>query len=93
MFEYNGEMFAIVQSNQCNADICLAKWNSDFTVLTFYKQPLVTNKSIKGVGIYKPTAVELGDKLYVYVSAQKRDARGKNLLFQGCVDLNPIINS
>ena len=79
-----------MQSNQCNADICIARWNEDLSELVMAKKPLVTNASIGKVGIYKPTAVVYGDKLNVYVSAQEECNRASNILFQGCIPMADI---
>lgn len=89
-FEYNGSLYMIMQSNQCNADICIAKWNEDLTELKMSKQPLITNYSIKKVGIYKPTAVMYQDFLYIYVSAQEESNRASNLLFRSHIAFNEL---
>ena len=88
MFLYKGVLYAVVQSNQCNADICLGRWDKNLHTLQIAKKPLVTNFSIQGVGIYKPTAVVFNGVLYVYVTAQRSNDRGRNLLFQGKLTLD-----
>lgn len=92
VFEYKGQIYMIMQSNQCNADICIAQWNEDFTELSMSKTPLMTNTSMSKVGIYKPTAVVYGDSLYVYVSAQEEDKRGHNELYLGVITFSRLFN-
>lgn len=89
-FEYDGSLYMIIQSNQCNADICIARWNEDFSILEMSKQPLVTNASLKKVGIYKPTAVVYADKLYVYTTAQDESNRNHNKLYLGVLPLADV---
>lgn len=91
-FEYEGQLYMIMQSNQCNADICIARWNDDLTELVMAKEPLVTNASISKVGIYKPTAVVQCDILYVYVSAQEESNRASNILYRGAIAMSDVIN-
>ena len=56
IFEYKEKLFAIIQTSQCNADICLAV-SEDNENFTMYSKPLITNVSVNKVGIYKPTAL------------------------------------
>lgn len=89
-FEYEDHLYMIMQSNQCNADICIARWNEDLSELVMAKKPLITNASIGKVGIYKPTAVVYGDNLYVYVSAQDERNRASNILFRGIIQMTEV---
>lgn len=92
-FEYKGRLYMILQSNQCNADICLAMWNNDMTKLRLYPLPLITSYSIKKVGIYKPTALVYNDTLYIYISAQDVGNRASNLLYQCRIPFIDIANT
>ena len=84
LFEYNDDLYAIVQTNQCNADICLAK-SYDRTNFSMIKKPLMTNKTCGMIGIYKPTACILNNKIFLYYTAQELDNRKLNKLFlTGC---------
>lgn len=89
-FEYKGKLYMIMQSNQCNADVCLARWNDDLSELTMASKPLVTNASIGMVGLYKPTAIVYCDYLYIYITAQKENDRGVNNLYQGKISLSEL---
>lgn len=80
-FDYGNHRFAIVQTNQNNADICLA-WSDDEEHFTFYKTPVLTNASICKVGIYKPCAgVTPNDTFYLYYTAQDPTCRSLNKLY------------
>lgn len=89
LFEHNDNLYAIVQTNQCNADICLAKSDNglDFTMID---QPLMTNKTCGKVGIYKPTGGIIGDVFYLYYTAQDLDNRKLNKLYLTEIDWNKL---
>lgn len=81
IFQYEGISYAIVQTNQCNADLCLA-WSEDGCTYTFYNKPLITNATIGKLGIYKPCAGVLHDGLfYLYYTAQNPENRLLNKLY------------
>lgn len=90
-FEYEGHLYMIMQSNQCNADVCIARWNDNLSELIMAKNPLITNGSMGRVGIYKPTAIVYADRLHVYVSAQVENNRASNILFLGVILMSDII--
>lgn len=80
-FDYNGKRYAIVQTNMSNADLCLAE-SEDRVNFTFFKRPLVTNKTIGKIGIYKPCAgVTPCGKFFLYYTAQDIDNRTLNKLY------------
>lgn len=79
-FEHKGKLYAIVQTNQLNADICLA-YSDDFEHFTFFDKPIITNTTIAKLGLYKPTAGVIGDTLYLYYTAQNCDNRKLNKLY------------
>lgn len=89
-FVHGGRLYAIVQSNQMNADICLA-YSDDFEHLTFYEKPLITNATIGKMGIYKPTAGVVGDSFYLYYTAQDIDNRALNKLYLTTINVSEII--
>ena len=76
-----GEMslFAVVQTDEKFADICLAQLKDDH--FQFYPKPLVTNKSIGMIGIYKPTALVLNDTFYLYYTARDDKDPSLNRMF------------
>lgn len=79
-FEYKGLLYAIVQTNQCNADLCLA-YSSDKKHFTFFGKPLITNATVGKFGIYKPTAGIINETFYLYYTAQDHDNRDLNKLY------------
>lgn len=80
-FDYNGKSYAVVQTNQCNADLCLAFIDGDYENFVFMKKPLITNEAIGKFGIYKPTAGVVGDTFFLYYTAQDADNRALNKLY------------
>jgi hypothetical protein len=73
-------LFAIIQSSIKFADICLA-WSEDGEVFHFFNRPLLTSRDIKMSGIYKPTALIVGDVFYLYYTARDNTDRHLNRLF------------
>lgn len=80
IFEYHGRLYAVIQTNQCNADVCLA-YSDDYEHFTFYNKPLITNATIGKLGIYKPTAEIVKDTFYLYYTAQDYNDRALNRLY------------
>lgn len=89
-FEYGGKLYAIVQTNQCNADLCLV-YSDDYEHFTFYNRPLITNGTIGKYGIYKPTAGIVGDTLFLYYTAQDPDNRALNKLYMTTEKIDCIL--
>lgn len=80
-FDYCNQRYAIVQTNQCNADICLAVSNDNIH-FSFYKKPLITNATIGKAGIYKPCAgVTKDGTFFLYYTAQDINNRSLNKLY------------
>lgn len=90
-FEYQDRLYAIVQTNQCNADLCLAviQDNDNFK---FFKNPLITNATIGRLGIYKPTAGVVGDNFFLYYTAQDPDNRSLNKMYLTKVEINKLLS-
>lgn len=88
-FEYKDRLYAIVQTNQCNADLCLA-YSDDYKHFTFLKKPLITNETIGKLGIYKPTAGVIGDKFFLYYTAQDADNRALNKMYVTEMDFEQL---
>lgn len=80
-FEHQGKIFAILQTNQMNADLCLA-YSDDYKRFTSYKKPLITNATIGKLGIYKPTGGSVGDMFYLYYTAQDKQNRDLNKIYK-----------
>lgn len=80
LFEYNDKLYAIVQSNQCNADICLAE-SIDGIHFRMFTKPLMTNKTCGKAGIYKPTGDVINNQFFLYYTAQNPSDRKLNLMY------------
>lgn len=93
IFDYNGRRYAIVQTNMSNADICLAE-SVDGETFSFFKKPLITNKSIGKIGIYKPCAgVTSEGAFFLYYSAQDIENRSLNKLYLTEKPFNELIEN
>lgn len=91
LFEWKGKRYAIIQTNQMNADLCLAVSN-DMESFRMYKQPLITNATIGKLGIYKPCAgVTPGGKFYLYYTAQDPDNRKLNKLYLTTMSFDELL--
>ncbi len=90
-FEWHNVLYAIIQSNQCNADICLAE-SKDRVNFRFFRKPLMTNATCGKVGIYKPTAGVVGGEFFLYYTAQDKDNRVLNKLYLTTMNFEELIN-
>lgn len=90
LFEGNDKLYAIVQSNQCNADICLAE-SFDGVHFRMYTRPLMTNKICGKVGIYKPTSGVVDGNFFLYYTAQDIDNRALNKMYLTTIKIIYII--
>jgi len=80
VFRHKNKLYAIIQTTQTNADICLAVCDDDEN-FTMYSKPLITNFSIGKLGIYKPTGFVHKDVFYLYYTAQEKSNRLLNKMF------------
>ena len=90
LFQHKSVIYAIVQTNQGNGDICLAR-STDGVHFSFYKQPLVTNKSCGGIEIYKPTALVVNDKIQLYYTFQSPNREKYNMLYVTSIDFHYLL--
>ncbi len=91
VFEYQNKLYAIIQTNQCNADICLAH-SSDGVNFEFFKLPLITNKSINKIGIYKPCAIVVDGIFHLFYTAQDLDNRELNKFYHTSIPFNDLLD-
>lgn len=91
LFVYENVLYAIVQTNQCNADLCLAKCVGN-DVFEFFTKPLITNDSIGKVGIYKPTAGVIGGLFYIYYTAQDVNDRKLNKMYLSTMPFKELLD-
>ena len=93
LFDWDGKRYAIIQTNQSNADLCLAV-SEDMEHFTMFKKPLITNATIDKLGIYKPcAAVAPNGKFYLYYTAQDKDNRALNKMFLSMMNIYELIAS
>lgn len=89
-FEWGKKLYAIVQSNQCNADICLAE-SDDRVHFRFFNKPLMTNETCGKVGIYKPTGGVVNGKFFLYYTAQEEENRALDKLYVTTMDMDELL--
>jgi hypothetical protein len=91
LFDWQGKRYAIIQTNQMNADLCLAV-SEDKVHFSMYLKPLITNSTIGKLGIYKPCAlVTPKGEFYLYYTAQDPDDRKLNKLYLTGMDFNELL--
>lgn len=91
LFDWEGKRYAIIQTNQSNADLCLAV-SEDMEHFTMLKKPLITNETIDKLGIYKPCAAVTTDgKFYLYYTAQDKDNRALNKLYLTTMQFDELL--
>lgn len=84
VFEYENKLYAVIQTNQCNADIVLAV-SDDFENFEIYPHPLLTSYDLNIIGktgLYKPTAFVEEGIFNLYVSLQDTNDRDSNSLYK-----------
>ena len=72
--------FAIIQSSIQFADICLA-WSEDGENFSFFNIPLLTDRNIMMSGLYKPTALIVGDTFHLYYTARDNTDHHLNKMY------------
>ena len=91
-FDWQGKRYAIVQTNQSNADLCLAV-SEDKENFKFLKKPLITNASIGKIGIYKPCAGVTSDgTFYLYYTAQDFNNRALDRLYLTKMEFDSLLS-
>lgn len=91
LFDWEDKRYAIIQTNQCNADLCLAV-SEDMEHFTMLKRPLMTNATIDKLGIYKPCAgVTPNGTFYLYYTAQDKDNRAMNKLYLTTMSFDELL--
>jgi len=90
-FEFESRLYAVIQTTQCNADICLAV-SDDWEKFVMFPNPLITGESINKKGIYKPTAFVYKDIFYLYYTAQNHNDRSLNILYVTHMPINDLLD-
>ena len=85
LFKGNDKLYAIVQSNQCNADICLAE-SFDGVHFRMHTRPLITSKTCG-----KPTSGVVDGNFFLYYTAQDVDNRALNKMYLTTIKIIYVI--
>lgn len=78
-------LFAVVQSNEKFADICLA-WSEDSEQFYLCNSPLFSSHAKSMNGLYKPTAQVVDGVFYLYYTAQDAENKSLHRLFVATMD-------
>ena len=73
-------VYAIIQTSMKFTDICIA-WSKDGEHFCFYKKPLLTSTTIGMEGLYKPTAVIVGNTFCLYYTIRDNQDPRLNRLY------------
>lgn len=93
MFQGDGEtLYAVVQTSQFYADICLACCE-DGRHFYLFKKPLLTSRTIGMSGLYKPTALIVDGNIYLYYTALDNKDFKLNRLFVTSVSWETLLTS
>lgn len=87
-FTFEEKIYAVILSNNSRGDICLAVSN-DGREFRMLKKPLLTNKTLGCIEIYKSTAIVVDKVFYLYYTVKNYD---KPLLNQMYVTSCPFID-
>lgn len=83
-------IYAVVQSRQRHARICLAK-SLDGEQFCFFHKPLLTSKNIGMIGLYKPTALQVGSNLYLYYTVIDNKDDNLHRLFVSSINWKDLL--
>jgi len=89
-FEAMNKIYFIIQTNQSNADICLAV-KEDSDNVRMYQKPLIVNNSKIFTGIYKATGFVFEGIFYLFYTAQLIEDRKKNHLLRSTYKFSDMI--
>ncbi len=88
--ENKTNLYAVVQTSLFFADICLT-YSRDGEQFTFFKKPLLTSWSIGMSGIYKPTALVVDNRFYLYYTARDNDDFRLNRLYVTSMEWSTLL--
>ena len=83
-------LYAVIQSSIEFADICLA-WCKDGETFNLYSKPLISSYTIGMAGLYKPSAVLIGNKFYIFYTARDNQDHHLNKLFVTSEDWDALL--
>lgn len=84
-------LYAVVQSRQRLARICLAV-SFDGETFRFFDKPLMTSKTAGMTGLYKPTAVQVGNKFYLFYTVCDNKNSNLHRLFVTSMDWKDLLD-
>lgn len=79
-FTFEEKMYAIILTNESLGDICLAE-SVDGRYFRMFKKPLLTNKTLKCIEVYKPTALVVDGIFYLYYTQRNSVNPSLNKLY------------
>ena len=83
-------LYAVVLSRQRHGRICLAK-SLDGETFRFYDKPLLTSKNTDSIGLYKPSAVQVGNKFHLFYTIHDNKDYNLHRLFVTTADWNELL--
>lgn len=90
-FSFEEKMYAVILTNENLGDICLAE-RVDGDCFRMFKHPLLTNKSVGCIELYKPTALVVQGVFYLYYTARNLDDPSLNKLYLVSCPFVELIN-
>lgn len=90
--ENDGTIYAVLQSSLHFADICLA-CSKDGQHFYMFRKPLLTSRSIGMHGLYKPTALIVGENLFLFYTARDNQDCKLNRMFVSSINWNTLLNT
>lgn len=79
-FECEDKIYAVILTNAGRGDLCLAE-SSDGRNFRMFNKPLLTNKTLGCIEIYKSTAVVVDNTFYLYYTVRNVDHPKLNQLY------------
>ena len=86
----NKSLYAVVITRQRHGRICLAK-SEDGETFRFYDKPLLTSKTTGMIGLYKPSAVLVENKFYLFYTVHDKKDYNLHRLFVTSADWGDIL--
>jgi hypothetical protein len=83
-------LYAVVLSRQRHGRICLAK-SMDGETFRIFDKPLLTSKNTESIGLYKPSAVIVGNKFYLFYTIHDNKDYNLHRLFVTSIDWKDLL--
>jgi hypothetical protein len=87
--DLNGELYTVVLSRQDYGRICLAI-SLDGETFQFYKKPLLTTKTTKMIGLYKPSVALVENYFYLFYTVHDNKDYSLHKLYVTSADWNDV---